>query len=39
MLSSKMFEDFIPLFEKEKNKISCSLNIIVFTKKDKKLLI
>ena len=39
MLSSKMFEDFIPLFEKEKNKISCSLNIIVFTKKEKKILI
>ena len=36
MLSKRMFNDFIYSFEKEKNEICCSLNIIVFTKKEKK---
>ena len=39
MLSKNMFKDFIQLFEKEKNKICCSLNVIVFTNKNKKLLV
>ena len=34
ILSKTTFNEFIPLFEKEKIKICCSLNIIVFTKKD-----
>ena len=36
MLSQKMFNDFIILFEQEKTKICCSLNIIVFTHEEKK---
>ena len=39
MLSQKMFNDFIILFEQEKTKICCSLNIIVFTHEEKKNLI
>ena len=39
MLSKRMFNDFINSFEKEKNEICCSLNIIVFTKREKKNLI
>ena len=36
MLSKTYFNEFIPLFEKEKNNICCSLNIIIFTKKSNK---
>ena len=39
MLSQKMFNDFLPEFEKEKTKICCSLNIIVFSRRDKKRLV
>ena len=39
ILSKSMFNDFIPLFDKEKNNICCSLNIIVFTKKSNKILV
>ena len=39
MLCKSMFCEFIPLFEKEKGNISCSLNIIVFTKKKNKSII
>ena len=31
LLSRNIFKDFIPLFEREKNNICCSLNILVFT--------
>ena len=33
MLSKRMFEEFITLFEREKKNICCSLNILVFTNK------
>ena len=36
MFSKTMFSEFIPLFEKEKGNIFCTLNIIVFTKKNNK---
>ena len=39
ILSKRMFSDFIVLFEKEKNKIFCCLNILVFTVKSKKSLV
>ena len=39
MLSKRMFNDFIQLFEQEKTKICCSLNIIVFTQNENKILI
>ena len=35
MLTSRIFYDFIPLFETEKNQIFCCLNVIVFTKTEK----
>lgn len=35
MLTSSIFYDFIPLFEREKNEIFCCLNVIVFTQKEK----
>ena len=39
ILSHKMFNEFIPKFEIEKNKICCCLNIIVFTQANKKSLV
>jgi len=39
ILSHKMFKDFIPKFEIEKNKIFCCLNIIIFTQTNKKSLV
>lgn len=39
ILSKRMFNDFIILFDKEKNKIFCCLNILVFTVKSKKSLV
>ena len=35
MISSSLFNQFLPIFEKEKNKICCCLNIIIFTQKEK----
>ena len=35
MLTSSIFYDFIPIFEREKNTIFCCLNVIVFTRKEK----
>ena len=39
ILSHKMFNEFIPKFEIEKNKICCCLNLIVFTQANKKSLV
>ena len=39
ILSKRMFNDFILLFNKEKNKIFCCLNILVFTVSSKKSLV
>ena len=36
ILSKRMFSDFIIIFEKEKTKICCCLNVIIFTQKSKR---
>ena len=35
ILTNRMFLDFIPIFEKQKTEICCSLNIIIFTQQTK----